>query len=81
MLSKTGISGSPQSWYNTWNSWWIIWALKESAEAAEFICIQCFCEYVGNIIMHINVGKGDFIWLDMLTKKMVLDVDMFYAVM
>ena len=48
---------------------------------AEFVCIQHFCEYVGNIVMGVDVGKRNFVWLDSFMKEMMFDIYVFDAIM
>ena len=53
---------------------------QESAEVTEFVCVQCFCKNIGNVIMGVNVGEGNFIRLDTLAKEVMFDVDVFDAI-
>ena len=58
-----------------------LFGTHKTTETAEFVCIQHFCEYVSNIIMGIDVGKWNFIWLDLFMEEMVFNVYVFDMIM
>ena len=73
-------SSSPWILLLAWSSCKLFEA-QEPVEASEFICIQCFGKYAGDIVMSIDVRKGDFIWLNVFMKEGMLDVNVFDVIM
>ena len=62
---------------------WNFGELSESqkfAEAIEFLCVQGFSEYIGYVVVGVDIGEGYFVGLNALAEKVVFDVDVFYAV-
>ena len=54
---------------------------QETLEVGKSFGIESFREYIGNVIVGIDVGKGNILRLDTLSKEVVFDIDMLDMIM
>jgi hypothetical protein len=49
-------------------------------EVCEFFCVESFREYMGNVVMCVDVVGNNFLGLNTLTEEMMFNVNVFDAV-
>ena len=53
---------------------------QEFAESSELLGVEGFSKYISYVVVGIDVIEDDFLGLDMLTKEMAFDIDVFDVV-